>query len=179
MNGQEDRTRWPGLDRVNDYPHIIGDSTTRHVEYLINKYGENIKTENFKKSYLTAAFWTLASGKDRGRKKEVENNITNLGLRKLLQDELFCSIIQAKDFKTKKYTSFIEPLLEKYGHRLRLDNFTDRVRAAVDIYYQRYHEILAAIDEGKGEKLSKELLLDSGKRLIEPMPGEVLKLPQE
>ncbi len=176
ITGRDDRARWSGLDRVNDYPHIIGNSTTKHVEYLINKYGEDIKLENFKKSYLNATFWTLALGKDRGRKREVKNNIVNLGLGNLLQDKLFYSIIQAKDFKIKKYASFIEALLKKYGNRLRLENFTDRVRAAVDIYYQRYHEILMAIAQGKGEKLSKELLLDSGKRLIEPMPGVAIFL---
>lgn len=176
ITSREDRTRWSGLDRVEDYPHIIGNSTTRHVEYLINKYGQDIKTENFKKSYLTAALWTLALAKDRGRKREAKNNITNLGLRKILEDKLFYSIIHAKDFKTKKYTSSIEMLLEKYGNRLRLESFTNRVRAAVDIYYQRYHEILMAIDQGKGEKLSKELLLDSEKRLIEPMSGVAIFL---
>jgi len=176
ITGREDRIQWSGLDREEDYPHIIGNSTTRHVEYLINKYREDIKTENFKKSYLTAALWTLALGKDRGRKREVRNNITNMGLRKLLEDKLFYSIIQARDFKTKKYTSSMQTLLEKYKNRLSLKSFTDKVRAAVDIYYQRYHEILAAIDEGKGEKLSQELLLDSKKTLIEPMPAVAIFL---
>jgi len=169
ITGWEDRIRWSGLDRVNDYPYIIGNSTTRHVEYLINKYGQDIKIENFKKSYLTAALWTLALGKDKGRKREVENNITNLGLEELLEDKFFYSMIHSKNFEAKKYVNFIEILLGKYGNRLRLDSFTDRVGAAVDIYYQRYHEILMIIDQGKGEELSKELLLDSDKRLIEPM----------
>lgn len=41
----------------------------------------------------------------------------------------------------------------------------------MDVYYQRYHQILASIDRGEGEELSGELLPDPGKRLIEPLPG--------
>ncbi|RKY63240.1 MAG: hypothetical protein DRP99_04455, partial [Candidatus Latescibacterota bacterium] len=50
------------------------------------------------------------------------------------------------------------------------EDFTDKVRAAIDIYYTRYHEILAAIAKGQGERLSRELL-SGGRRLVEPMPG--------
>jgi HAD superfamily hydrolase (TIGR01509 family) len=50
----------------------------------------------------------------------------------------------------------------------------DQVRAALEIYYYRYHEILSAIGRGEGAELSRTLL--GGRRLIEPMPGVAVTL---
>ena len=162
ITGREDKTCWPGLDKVRDYPHIIGNSTTKHVEYLLERYNSNIRLKNFRRSYLKAVLWTLAIGRDEGRKKEVENSIFNLDCGDLLEDEIFQGLIHSKDFNIKGYSSSIERLLKRHGNKLQLESFTNRVRVAVDIYYQRYHEILAAIDQGKGEELSRELLSESG-----------------
>ena len=54
---------------------------------------------------------------------------------------------------------------------LKIDSISKFVRAGIDIYYQRYHEILLEITQGKSEKLAAELLGDKNKHLIEPLPG--------
>ena len=162
---------WKGLDKVNDYPHIIGNSTTRHVEYLINKYGKFIKMENFRKSYLTAILWTLSQGKDEGRRREVRSNMVALGWGNMLTDNEFLTLITRQNFEEKRYQKEINHLLQKYGKFFHPKDFTDKVRAAIDIYYYRYHQILSLIDKGEGERLSKELLHEEERRLIEPMPG--------
>jgi hypothetical protein len=136
---------WRGLDRKNDYPHIIGNSTTKHVEYLIKTYGEEIKKDKFRDAYVEAARWTLSRGKDENRKKEVLTNLKNFG--------------------------FADPGQLKRDAKFRPATFEDTVRSAMDIYYHRYHDILSAIKSGQGALLSKRLFSDPTRNLIEPMPG--------
>jgi len=45
ITGRLDSAVWAGLDRTRDYPHIIGNSTTRLVEYLIETYQMAIRRE--------------------------------------------------------------------------------------------------------------------------------------
>lgn len=111
------------LDKKKDYRYIIGNSTTRHIEYLLQTYGGLIDEAAFFRSYQSAAGWILNRGQDESRKGEVRATLRVLGISN------------------------------------RRDDFGLRVRMAVDIYYQRYHEILLAIAEKKEVR-----------NLIEPMP---------
>lgn len=54
---------------------------------------------------------------------------------------------------------------------MRLTTLSDKVRAAVDIYYQRYHFILKRIDAGQGDAVAAEVFGDPDKHLIRPMKG--------
>lgn len=163
-----DPAKWSGLDREKDYPHIIGNSTTRHVEYLIDKYGTFIVPKAFIKSYIEAALWTLSKGQDEGRKREVETNLEALGLSDLRRSEEFKNLIKKESWTQKN----IEILADKYGKAFKgNDSFNNRVRAAIDVYYWRYHSILRGIGEGKGAQLSREILGKGGGNLVEPMPG--------
>lgn len=111
------------LNKKKDYRYVIGNSTTRHVEYLLQTYGELIDEAAFFRSYQSAAGWILTRGQDESRKGEVRAISRALGISN------------------------------------RWDDFGLRVRMAVEIYYQRYHEILLAIAEEKEDR-----------NLIEPMP---------
>jgi len=162
---------WSGLDRKKDYPHIIGNSTTRHIEYLINEYSDAIDIEVFKRAFLLSAIWTLAIGRDEGRKREVNATLSTLGLEEMKADPIFVGEISKGTFNLNKATLTVISLYEKYNRAIDLSSFNNKVRAAIDVYYARYHEILMAIDRGEGEKLSSELLGVGGRRLIEPMPG--------
>ncbi|MCP4643179.1 MAG: hypothetical protein GY851_22215 [bacterium] len=57
---------WRGLDRERDYPHIIGNSTTKHVEYLVRTYDAAVSADAVRLFYLNAAAWTLGRGRTRG-----------------------------------------------------------------------------------------------------------------
>jgi len=161
-----------GLDKKKDYPHIIGNSTTRHVEYLINTYGSGIKPDDFRRSYMNAVLWFLIEGRDERRMSEVINNMKNLGWGGLPQDPAVKGLQKEKGkFVPYQASETVEQLLKKYGGIFNPQSLAEKVRAATEIYYQRYHEILAAIDRGEGEHLSEELLSEKGRRLIEPMPG--------
>ena len=171
ITGRMKKSDWVGLDATRDYPHIIGNSTTKHVEYLISQYEPWINPDAFKRAYLSSVIWTLSVGQDEGRKREVRNNLNALGLGKLAKEERFNRLINQDTFDEAQTSEAVEYFIQNYGAALHVEEFTDRVRAAIDIYYTRYHEILAAIDRGQGEYLSKELLADPKKRLVEPMPG--------
>ena len=78
-----DPKKWKGLDEVRDYPNIIGNSTTKHVEFLIKKYQNSFIRDEVIKSFLFAAAWSLSVGKDAKRKEEVQNNLIQAGCKNL------------------------------------------------------------------------------------------------
>lgn len=160
---------WPGLDRDADYPHIIGNSTTRHVEYLVRTYGAHVRRDAFARALLEAAVWTLSHGTDEQRRREVRATLRTLNGGAVLDAPAVRELCSPGKFEARAHAARLDEAAARYAASLRLDDFADRVRAAVDVYYHRYHEILAAVARGEGAALSRELL--GGRRLIEPMPG--------
>lgn len=160
--------QWDGLNHQHDYPHIIGNSTTKHVEYLIKKYQPFIQFEAIKKAYLRAAFWFLVYGKDNRRVEEVKNSLAILGCRDMLKDERVTRVSEQHDQKIEK---MVPQIINRNGSSFHLRSFSDYVRAGIDIYYQRYHEILSLIQSGKTESLSVDLPGKNSSYLIDPMPG--------
>lgn len=166
ITGRHTADQWAGLDRKRDYPHIIGNSTTKHVEYLVKAYKEHITREDTASAFLNAAVWTLSRGKDETRKKEVLATLKALGWKSLVSESLFSS---AAENGTCPDSKDLRDILRRYCRQLRIDSMQDTVRASIDIYYHRYHEVLSMISGGQGRSLSEELT--GGRPLIEPMPG--------
>jgi len=171
MSGKMTAAEWPGLDHTVDYPNIIGNSTTKHVEYLIAKYHTLFNDDRIKESFYYAAIWTLLTGKDEQRKKEVTANLTNLNLAHIFDDGFYADL-------NKKETSLspLEHEISSYFHQRFSDRLpslsrTDLVKIGIDIYYQRYHEILQRIKRGESSRVSAELFNDPHRHLIQPMPG--------
>jgi len=148
ITGRLTTAEWPGLDRDVDYPNVIGNSTTRHVEYLVGRYGEYVDEHALAAALIEAARWTLSEGADETRRREVRATLAALG---------------GPDDPARTCAAALE-----------LDDFNNRVRAAIDIYYHRYHEILSQIAQGRGRQLADELT--GGEALIEPMPGVAIFL---
>jgi hypothetical protein len=171
ITGRMSEEEWRGLDRRKDYPNIIGNSTTKHVEYLITSYQNTIDQKALCINYLRSAIWTLVHSRDSGRLGDVTSNLLNLGSKDMLKR---IPVDELKDLKEKdpnKYEKMAHRVAGSYVNQIRIHSHTDRVRAGIDIYYHRYHEILSKIQEGKGEVLAEELLGEPGKHLIEPMKG--------
>ncbi len=164
MSGKMSKNEWTGLDSQLDYPNIIGNSTTRHVEFLISKYTGIISSREVLKSFIHAAIWTLCFGKDTRRIDEVKNNLRMLNLE-----------IDAERLKPCKSNSSFVQISEEIT-RFNEKNYSELqhtllVRLGIDIYYQRYHELLDRIKLGESELIATEIFSDKGKNLIEPMPG--------
>jgi len=168
ISGRYTRESWKGLDPFIDYPNIIGNSTTKHIEYLISRYHNFINPDCLKQSYFYAAIWTITSGHDKNRADDVKMNLINLGCKRFLDDPKLAELISTGIFDEDLIQDYFLP---KYGNEFDTGDFNGLVRTAVDIFYQRYHEILEGIKSDKGKILAGELLQDGSKHLIERMPG--------
>jgi phosphoglycolate phosphatase-like HAD superfamily hydrolase len=166
---------WSGLDKARDYPHIIGNSTTKHVEYLLETYGANFSPRAALAAWIEAAIWTLSRGRDAGRRAELRTNLTALGMAGLAEEADFLKQCSAKyadaPYETNAVETLAIQLAEKHQGAFRCESINDRVRAAVDIYYMRYHMILANIAAGRGRECARQILGSADAHLIEPMPG--------
>ncbi|MBD3225898.1 MAG: hypothetical protein GF313_14310 [Caldithrix sp.] len=167
VTGRIDQKSWSGLDKEKDYPHVIGNSTTRHVEYLIETYWSSIQGPALKKAFLRAAMWFLIKGRDEQRIAEVRHNLKATGLHNLLQDPELQNLWAHSHWDEQS----VDARVGDYAAYCRCEDKNAIVRAAIDIYYQRYHEILGHIERGEGASIAEDLLGDAGKRLIEPMPA--------
>jgi len=134
---------WGGLDPGNDYPFVIGNSTTRHVEYLLERYGDQLDRAQFTETFSYAAHWLLKQGRDFQLKEEVRRQIQYAG---------------------GDVSLFENGEGDWVNLKIPID--ASRVSFAVTIYYQRYHEILQAMGSPELQTIAPGL-----DALIEPMPG--------
>jgi len=145
---------WPGLDPQRDYPNVIGNSTTKHVEYLVDAYGARFDAHALGQAFFAAADWTLRHSRDEQRKQQVRINLRQL---------------RVGDFVSGGSNAL--PGAQKEALVRNLERRDLQIRACIDIYYQRYHEILAAIEADNRDFLNQIPGVDAGRPLIEPMPG--------
>ncbi|MBK9291846.1 MAG: HAD family phosphatase [Bacteroidetes bacterium] len=165
MSGLMDKSQWEGIDHHADLPFIIGNSTTRHVEYLLNKYQPLIDPAWVAKSFAEAAWWTLRHGRDAQRKSEVIQNLRKTGLGDLINAIAVADV--PSDLSAK-----LLPLLQQ-------GDFTLLVSLGIDIYYETYHRILALLSSGNSAEVKRMVFghAHAGGHLISPMPGITFLLP--
>ncbi len=177
LSGRMIIQHWKGLDPVKDYPHIIGNSTTKHVEYLIEKYQKTFKNDQIIKSFLYAAGWTIIYGKDAKRKEEVIQNLNDFNCGDLLKDERLLKLNPSSLPDDEDEDQLSEYLFSQYRVQFKRPDSNFLVRIGIDVYYQRYHEILERIKLGEGKFIAENLFGDPEKHLIEAMPGIEIFLP--
>lgn len=157
------------LDKLSDYPNIIGNSTTKHVEYLINKYGAKFHSQKIIASFLFAAAWTVKFGKDAARKKEVLQNLKNFNCSAFLNEKYLAKEDFAIDLK-RFPSSFEAKAIKLFASKFSSMKKNDLVKIGIDIYYQKYHQLLHFIITNNRRELSV-VIDDERKNVIEPMPG--------
>jgi len=152
------------LDKEVDYPHIIGNSTTKHVEYLINKYKKMFDVQQIWNNYFEAAAWSLFVGEDEGRKNEIVSNLKIFGLSNYLVE-----LSEGKCIKYSNLPSNIFPNLEDNNLYVLL---------GVDIYYKEYHEMLHHLKNANGNAVRRQIYgNEQGGELIVPMEGVSVLIP--
>lgn len=170
ITGRLSAEEWEGLDHTADLPYIIGNSTTKHVEYLIGKYGKGITEESFNYYFWYSAFRTLCFSKDAGRVKDVVITLNTVGYSSLTGRR---SIAEFKSRVSDEQA--LKELASKYSNEysVKPSALTPEllVRASVDIYYVVYHQILDALHSGDTEFLKHEFNLSITTGFIKPMPG--------
>ena len=177
LSGRMTKQQWKGLDPVKDYPHIIGNSTTKHVEYLIDKYRKTFNNDQIIKSFLYAAVWTIVYGKDAKRKEEVLQNLNDFNCSELINDERLTKVNQPGLPDEEDEEQLSEYIFSKFSSQFKNPDYNSLVRIGIDVYYQRYHEILERIKLGEGKFIAENLFGDPNKHLIEAMPGIEIFLP--
>ncbi|HPP76114.1 MAG TPA: hypothetical protein PLU88_13405 [Armatimonadota bacterium] len=171
FTGRLTKEEWTGLDPIMDYPFVIGNSNFRHTEFLINRYAPNLKEDALRASFFESLLWTLSNMEDKQRLKDIRQNAINCGIGSLLDDAEFNRLVEQKCVNEDNVAQVASSFQNKYGRLFSYSNQSELVSAALDIYYTRYHSILRRVQQGDGAQLSKELLGEGGRRLIEPMPG--------
>ncbi len=171
ISGWSNDPNWPGLNPKQDYPHIIGNSSTRHVEYLLQTYGDAIKPVCFMRSLVHAAAWTLGFSQDESRKQDLEAMLDLLGIAELKSDCRFRSLMCIEHHDGPEECAAIETLADEISEAFPANDFPRLTRACVEIYYQRYHELLSAVAKANGKPLPTALKAPTDGLLIEPMPG--------
>lgn len=166
MTGAEKAGAQYALRPEQDYPHIIGNSTTRHVEYLVTRYREALRPEAVCKHFIRAAAWNMCCGIDPRRACEARTTLTTQGLAEISDAPEFRKLC---DRMADSPAAELEPLLQSLATaflpRLLLNDIAALTRIGIEIYYQHYHELLANMGK-KGHDVAAP-----GHRLIEPMPG--------
>lgn len=163
MAGESLENASASLDPVRDYPNIIGNSTTKHVEYLIQTYGARFQKKSICWHFIESTAWTLSQGMDEMRKKEALNSQVVLGLASLQDDPDWQALLSAE--RGENRDRLLSNLTDRYLSRLTVENLNDQSRAGIEIYYRHYHETLAVIEEQGG------CCSATGKAMIDPMPA--------
>ena len=171
FTGRMTKDEWPGLDPVKDYPYVIGNSNFRHTEFLVERYRADLDYDALRRGFFESLLWTLANMGDRRRRDDVRANAAMCGVGAVLDDPQFMAAVERGGIDEENAGRMIEPFVRRYGAAFECDTLSKLVSAALDIYYMRYHSILRRVEAGNGRELSTDLLGESGKRLIEPMPG--------
>ncbi|TVR17691.1 MAG: hypothetical protein EA391_04090 [Balneolaceae bacterium] len=139
-----------GLDSETDYPNVIGNSTTKHVEYLVEKYQAFFDLKALHRQYHDSARWTIEMCRDENRRKQAQQNLRYFGLASESENAA--------------------------GVPKKLSLFEGKVRACTDIYYHTYHLILNAIDADDDAFLKKIPGINFDEKLIKPMPAVAITL---
>ena len=165
MSGLPDCADAPFLDHDRDFPHIIGNSTTKHVEYLAHTYGAGFNVSAICRHFIRAAAWTMTLGMDPRRRVEAEQALRAQGLHALTSDPAFAHLCHLLRNNHPDLDKVNEALALRCTPRLRASETADFTRIGIEIYYQRYHETLQGIEAGTTQPPPGQA------RFIEPMPG--------
>ncbi|HUU98926.1 MAG TPA: hypothetical protein VM487_24610 [Phycisphaerae bacterium] len=171
ITGRMDPATWAGLDEQLDHPHVIGSSNFRHTEFLVTRYRDQLDYAALRQAFIEAVCWTLANVRDAQRVRDVARDARACGLGDLLDERGFQELTQGGTVSADHVGQLVAPFVRRFERAFRCDHSGVLVSAALDIYYARYHAILQRIERGEGGRLSRELLRQSGQRLVEPMPG--------
>lgn len=171
ITGRMDPAVWPGLDPRRDHPFVIGNSNWRHVEFLVERYGEHVDRAALCAAFIEALCWTTHCLRDTSRPSQVAQTAQRCGLRGLLDDPDFRRLERSGDLDEDALARSAAALTARYGPAFRCAQPAEMVGAALDVYYMRYHSILRQLERGTADDPPGGPAVDAGRPLVDAMPG--------
>lgn len=169
VSGRLTKEEWKGLDPLIDHPNLLGIGTTEQIRYLIQRYHNFIKPEAMKEAYLHSVLWTIILSRNDERKDEASYSLDQFGLGEMLKDSKLHELMLQKEFNKFNSNLITNYFLHKYGNLLKIKDFDDTVRAAAEIFFQHYHQMLELIKYGEGSNLAEEISGQGEVPLIRPL----------
>lgn len=80
ITGRRRDDGWAGLDEARDYPHLVGNSVTKHVEYLLDRFAPEFNLESFGKDAAAACAANEANPFDDARLRDTRATASALAL---------------------------------------------------------------------------------------------------
>lgn len=162
---------WSGLDRVVDYPSIIGSSTSKNLEYLLATYASEIDENAFRHELIRALALSLAEDVDPERAGELRVLIAALGLDALNEAPEIASLPSYAGGRMRGAEPDLSALVARFASVARIDTLGTRIRAGMAIYFERLHGMFRRIELGRGREVAQELYGPGALHAIRPLPG--------
>ena len=167
-SGRQTDPDWPALSPESDYPHIIGNSTTKHVEFLVLKYRDQFLPRAVFDAYLRGTCWTLTAGRDPQRRRDARATLQACALAGIPETLLTAGPVDAPVLPDETLSQCYAANAAAWDRCLEDPALLTRI--GVEIYYHRYHEVLEAIGRGENAPGLDGIAAESG-RLVRPMSG--------
>lgn len=162
---------WKGLNPAVDYPHIIGSSTSKNIEYLQRAYGEGMDEARFRDTTIRSAALALADGPAPARLAELRADLIALGVPELAMLAELSRLTGRSSDEAPEVVALLDELSAHFSPMLQLDTLGNRVRAGMAIYFERLHGMFERIAVGRGAEVAHELYGPEATHAIRPLPG--------
>lgn len=162
---------WSGLDRVVDYPSIIGSSTSKNLEYLLAAYADDIDENAFRDELIRALALSLAEEPDPEHAGELRVLLAALDLESLASAPELAALPSYATGRVRGAEPDLSGLVARYASRARMESLGLRIRAGMAIYYERLHGMFVRIQLGRGREVAQELYGPGTVHAIRPLPG--------
>lgn len=162
---------WKGLNPKVDYPHIIGSSTSKNIEYLQRAYGEAVDERRFREAAVRALAILLADTPDPTRLGDLQADLAALGLANLAIAPEIPLLATRDGDDDPAIAAPLADLVARFAPLAALDSLGNRVRAGMAIYFARLHGMFERIAQGRGAEVARELYGPDATHAIRPLPG--------
>lgn len=131
--------QWQGLDETRDYPNLIGNSVTKHVEYLVAQYSAPSAFDVFARRALRACQWNLTNTFDESRHEDILAALSAMGALKIWEDPRFTALGEGD---RPAVDALLDALMEEYP--CRIESEPVRVQAGIELYYEFLYSLLTS-----------------------------------
>ena len=136
--------QWPGLDRLKDYPALIGYSGLKNFQYLTHVYGNMLSEPHSVRAYIEAAAWNMGRHADPEVRESLGRRWARPDLLAVSADPRFAALRDGPGLSPPESGLLVDGLAQDFGERLRRILHDDQAHLGLTIYSENYHRRLSA-----------------------------------